>query len=218
MSIAPVVFVVDDDAAVRDSLRALLEVAGYAVEPYSGAEAFLSAYDPQRPGCLLLDLQMPGMGGLELQSVFTERRVRLPIIFLTGYGTVSTAVRSLNRGAFDFLEKPVEGDALLARVAEALRIDAERRRDGAVRDAAQARCAALTPREREMLPLVAAGHSSKEIARRFGISHRTVELHRTRIMHKTGAGTVIELAAMAQACGLTDTPQLGEAVRRTETR
>lgn len=200
MNAEATVFVIDDDAAVRDALTRLLTAAGHAVESYANAEAFLAACDTDRPGCLVLDMQMPGMNGLELQSAFIERRLRLPIIFLTGHGTVSTAVHALNRGAFDFLEKPVEGGKLLARVGAALRADAGQRRAAAARNALLARCATLTARERELLPLVAAGRSSKDIARQLGISHRTVELHRGRIMQKMDARTVVELAGIAQTC------------------
>jgi FixJ family two-component response regulator len=206
MSARPTVFVVDDDASVRDGLTRLLAAGGYAVEAFGSAEAFLAACDGQRPGCLLLDVQMPGMGGLGLQSVLAERELRWPIIFLTAHGTVPTTVRALKGGAFDFLEKPAEGGALLARVREALRLDAERRRAAAARAAVLARCAALTAREREIVPFVAGSESSKAIARRLGISHRTVELHRARIMRKLGARTVVELATLARAGGLAQAP------------
>lgn len=201
MSVGATVFVVDDDAAVRDALTHLLAAGGYAVEGYASAEAFLAACDPDRPGCVVLDIQMPGMSGLELQTALAERHLPQPIIFLTSHGTINMAVQACKQGAFDFLQKPAEGSALLARVHAALQADAERRRKEAVRSTLVARCAVLTAREHEIFPLVAAGRSSKDIARRLGISHRTVELHRARIMHKLNVHTLVELAAVAEACG-----------------
>jgi FixJ family two-component response regulator len=206
------VFIVDDDSAVRDALARLLEAAGYAVESYPDAEAFLAAYEPRRPGCLVLDMQMPGMGGL------AERKDSRPIIFLTAHGTVPMTVRALKNGAFDFLEKPAEHGTLLACVRSALQKDAERRREAADRDQARIRCATLSQREREILHLVVAGSSNKDIGRRLGISHRTVELHRMRIMHKTGAQNVIELAAIAQAAGFSLKSSLGDDTSTPEIR
>jgi len=217
MSVDATVFVVDDDSAVRDALTRLLEAAGFAVEAYPDAEAFLAAYEPHRPGCLVLDMQMSGMGGVGLQAVLSERKDDRPIIFLTAHGTVPTSVRALKHGAFDFLEKPTEGGALLMCVRSALQLDAQHRREAVDRDKAQVRCATLTQREREILPLVVTGGSNKDIARQLGISHRTVELHRMRIMRKTGAHTVVELAAIAQAAGLSLNPSHGDDVTTPET-
>ena len=193
------VFIVDDDQAVRDSLRSLFDAAGYAAESYPDAEAFLAAYNPQRPGCLVLDMQMPGMGGLGLQEELAKREDRRPIIFLTAHGTVSLTVRALKNGAFDFLEKPADGGTLLSLVGKAVQKDTELRREAAFRELARRRCDSLTEREREVLRLVVTGNSNKDIARRLDISHRTVELHRMRVMQKTAAQNVIELAAIAQA-------------------
>lgn len=202
MSTNATIFVVDDDIAVCDSLTYLLEAAGYRVEAYADAGAFLTSYDPSRPGCLILDMQMPGIDGLELQALLAERKDSRPIIFLTGQATVSMTARAFRHGAFDFLEKPVKGETLLIHVRKALLQDTEYRRTATIRDLAASRCATLTQRELEIVPLVAAGHSNKDIARQLMISYRTVELHRTHIMQKTGAHTVIELAAIAQAAGL----------------
>lgn len=208
MNDSSTVFIVDDDAAVRDALTHLLEAAGYRAEAYASGAEYLEACAPERPGCLVLDIQMPDLNGLTLQAMLAQRGHSQPIIFLTGHGTVPEAVRALKGGAFDFLEKPVEGGALLARIAEALQVDTDRRHQAAAREALKARCAELTERERELLPLVAAGRSSKEIARQLNISHRTVEVHRASIMHKTGAHTVVELAAIAEACGISDSHNL----------
>ncbi len=212
MNDSSIVFIVDDDPAVRDSLTALLKAAGYAVEAYPDAEAFLAAYDPRQPGCLVLDMQMPGMGGLGLQSVLAERKDNRPIIFLTAHATVPTTVRALKKGAFDFLEKPTKGKTLLAHVRSALQRDAESRHEAAVLEQARMRCATLTRREREVLQLLITGSSNKDIGHRLGISHRTVELHRMHIMQKTGAQNVIELAAIARAAGISSKPPVGDDV------
>lgn len=212
------VFIVDDDPAVRDSLTALLRAAGYAVEAYPDAEMFLAAYDPARPGCLILDMQMPGMDGLGLQTVLAERKDNRPIIFLTAHATVPTTVRALKKGAFDFLEKPTRGKTLLAHVRSALQRDADARREAADRDRARMRCATLTQREREILQLLIAGNSNKDIGHQLGISHRTVELHRMHIMQKTGAQNVIELAAIARAAGISSKLSFGDDAPSSELR
>jgi len=196
------VFVVDDDAAVRDALVQLLEADGLRAKACASAEAFLAACRPGRAGCVVLDVRLPGISGLELQRALAARGIRLPIIFLTGHGDVATSVRALKAGALDFLEKPVQGEELLAHVRNALQLNARDQREQADKTAAQARLARLTPREREVMPMVLAGHPNKEIARRLGISHRTVEIHRTRVLQKMGAATPLELAAVAQACGM----------------
>jgi FixJ family two-component response regulator len=195
------VFVVDDDPAVRDALVQLLEADGFRAEAYPSAEAFLAAYRRRRAGCVVLDVRLPGMSGPELQHALAARGLRLPVIFLTGHGDVATSVRALKAGALDFLEKPAQGEELLARVRNALEANARDRREEAGRAAAQARLARLTARELEVMQLVLAGHPNKEIAQRLGISHRTVEIHRTRVMHKMDAATPLELAAVAQRCG-----------------
>lgn len=196
----PVVFIVDDDASVRDALALLFDTAGLAAETYPSAEAFLQAYRPDRRGCLVLDVQMPGLSGLELQAKLAELAVRLPIIFLTAHGNIPAAVRAIKAGAVDFLEKPADGALLLERVQAALRDSAPVRQglDAALEE----KFARLTMREREVMARVAAGMSSKETARALGISHRTVEVHRARLMQKMGARTVLDLAAMAEALGL----------------
>lgn len=198
---APTVFVVDDDAAVRDSVLLLLETAGLAVETCESAEAFLAAPDAQRAGCLVLDMRMPGMSGIELQAELARRGMDLPIVFLTAHGDIPQTVQAMKAGAEDFLTKPVDGAVLLERVQAALvrgRADRERQ---AARAHARTRLAALTEREREILALAVAGCANKEIARQLGISFRTVELHRSRILRKTGAETLLELAQLAAAAG-----------------
>jgi FixJ family two-component response regulator len=202
MSHARTVFVVDDDEAVRDSLALLLETAGLAVETYDGAAAFLAAYTPGRTGCLILDLRMPGVGGPELQIELTRRGIHLPIIFLTAHGDIPTTVQAMQRGAMDFLTKPVVGAELLRRVHEALERSAQLQQEASAVQTVRERLDALTPREREIMLMAVAGRPNKEIARALGISHRTVEIHRARVMQKTGAASLVELSRMAAACGL----------------
>jgi RNA polymerase sigma factor (sigma-70 family) len=197
-----IVFLVDDDAAVRDSLGRLLEAAGLRVEHYASAEEFLAGYRPGEAGCLVLDVAMPGMNGIELADVLAARGIQLPIIYLTAHGDIPMSVRAMKAGAEDFFEKPVKGEALIARIHEALARDSRRRDDNAISSAAREKLSRLTPREREVMTLAIHGHQNKEIARRLGISHRTVELHRSRVMRKTGTATLLELASMATASGL----------------
>jgi FixJ family two-component response regulator len=199
------VYVVEDDAAVRDALAQLLEGRRFRVKLFESAERFLEACEPGQAGCLLLDLRLPGMSGIDLQETLAARGIDLPIIFLTGHGDVPSSVRALRAGAVDFLQKPADGRTLLARVSEALARDAADRSERASRDAARSALRELTAREREVMPLILAGHSSKDIARRLGISHRTVEIHRTRVMSKAGAKTLVELAAITRTAGFFET-------------
>jgi FixJ family two-component response regulator len=200
----PTVFVVDDDAAVRDSLTALIESDGLPVETFASAEDFLAAYRPGRPGCLLLDLLMPGMGGLELQRLLAARGIELPIIFLTGHGSVRDSVRALRGGAVDFLEKPPDPGTVLAEVREALARDAAARAEGERRAEVRRRLGRLTGREREVMRRMVAGRSCKEIARDLGISPRTVEIHRARVLAKLEASSVPDLIGLALASGEPD--------------
>lgn len=199
---APTVFVVDDDAAVRDSLTLLLETAGLAVEAYDSAESFLAALSPGRSGCLVLDMRMSGMGGLELQAELARREILLPIIFLTAHGDIPMTVRAMKAGAADFLTKPVDGATLIDRIHAALARARADREGETVRQNARARLSVLTEREQEILALAVAGCPNKEIARRLGISFRTVEVHRSHILLKTGATTLLELAQLVAAGGL----------------
>jgi FixJ family two-component response regulator len=188
------VFVVDDDEAVRSALAMLLTSAGYQVEIFSGSEDFLELCTPDCEGCLILDVSMPGMDGPALQQELLKRSIRLPIIFLTGHGTIQTSVRTIKAGAMDFLTKPVDGAKLLACVQEALQKGEESRKQaGEVADARQ-RLAMLTEREREVMKQVIAGHTCKEIAQQLDISHRTVEIHRAHVMEKAGVSNLAELA------------------------
>lgn len=193
------VFVVDDDAAMRDALVQLLETAGLRTESHADGAAFLAAYE-DRPGCLVLDMAMPGVDGLQVQAALNARGLAIPIIFLTGHGDIPMAVRAVQEGAVDFLEKPVQGEALLQRVQRALGLDEEWRQRHGRNLAVQQRYARLSPREREVMALVVSGHTSKDIARKLDISPRTVEVHRTHVMHKMGAASLAELVNVAAYC------------------
>jgi len=197
----PTVFLVDDDDAVRDSLALLLDTMGLRTVAYPSAAAFLDNYDPSRPGCLVLDIRMPSMSGMELQAALVARSVRIPIIFLTGHGNVSMSAKAFRSGAVDFLEKPFNEQVLLRRIEEAIQLDQKNREAAARRHTVNARMAALTPREREVMLLIVAGHSNKEIARRLELSTRTIETHRGHIMEKTGAHSLADLIALALASG-----------------
>lgn len=200
--VEPTVFVVDDEQPVRDSLRWLLEPLKLNIETYASARDFLSAYDPARPGCLVLDVRMPRMSGLELQEELNARRIRLPVIMITGHGDVPIAVRSMKAGALDFIEKPFSEQVLLERIQHALAADASQRRELAEREAVRVRIAALTVREREVLERVVAGKSNKLIANELGVSTKTVEAHRAKVMEKLGTHSVVELTTRYITSGL----------------
>jgi FixJ family two-component response regulator len=191
------VYVVDDDDAVRAGLEALLSLKGYPVRGYASAEAFLDAVSAAATGCVLADVRMPGMSGLELQRELGRRGIALPIVIITGHGDIPMAVAALKAGAVDFIEKPFDAAVIVAAIEEALR-----RRPGAAPDLARDREAfaqrlqRLSPREREVMELVVGGHPNKVIAHRLGIALRTVEIHRARIMEKTGARNLSDLVRM----------------------
>lgn len=193
MSAAPTVFIIDDDQAVRDAISLLLRADGLAVATFASAAAFLESTAVQQPGCLVLDVRMPGMSGLDLQKQLRARGCRIPILFVTGHGDVPMAIRAMKAGAFDFLEKPFQGEMLLERVREALALDARQRARQARRAEAAARLALLSPREWEVLDRVAAGQYNKVIAAELGISLSTVEIHRKRIMEKLQAESLSDL-------------------------
>jgi FixJ family two-component response regulator len=188
-----VVNVVDDDEALRDSLHWLLESAGHVVAAHPSAEAFLAAYRPEQPGCLVLDIRMPGMSGLELQDELIRRGHAIPIIFITGHGDVPTAVSAVKKGAVEFLEKPFNDQALLGLVGNALAFDAQARAQADGLRSVETRLASLTQREREVMELVVAGRRNREIAEQLDVSIKTVEAHRAKIMQKMGADTLAEL-------------------------
>lgn len=193
MSAEVTVFVVDDDQAVRDSLALLVQSVGLEAETFDSAQAFLDAYRPEQRGCLITDIRMPGMSGLDLQERLSAQDQHIPVIVLTGYGDVPAAVRALKGGAIDFVEKPFNPQALLDLVQLAIVRDRELYEQAAREAERVARLALLTPREHEVLELVVAGKASKVIAIDLAISERTVELHRGRIMKKMGARSLAQL-------------------------
>jgi FixJ family two-component response regulator len=190
---APTVFLIDDDQAVRDAVGLLIQTSGIAVQTFASALDFLDAGVVRRPGCLVLDVRMPGLSGLDLQRQLQLQDHRIPIIFMTGHGDVPMAIRAMKAGAFDFIEKPFQGHVLLARIGEALAFDARERARQARRAEAAARLALLSPREREVLDRVVEGQYNKVIAAELGISLSTVEIHRKRVMEKLQAESLSDL-------------------------
>jgi FixJ family two-component response regulator len=190
------VFVVDDDAPARDSLRTLIESVGLQYAGYATAEEFLAVYTAEQPGCLVLDLRMPGMDGLDLQEELSRCGYTIPIIFVTGYGEVPVAVHALRAGAVDFLEKPCSHRELLKRICDAVELDAKHRRGERHQSEIARRIRSLSPREREVLDLVLAGKHSKEIAAELGIASKTVDTHRANIMQKLHADSLPALFRM----------------------
>ncbi|HYG91026.1 MAG TPA: response regulator [Azospirillum sp.] len=190
------IHIVDDDEAIRDALSWLLQSRDVRAETWASAEAFLDAWTPAMAGCLLLDIRMDGMSGLELFDRLRERGCRLPVIFLTGHGDVPIAVSALKKGARDFVEKPFNDNDLVDRVIEALAYDAEQRVREAGQASVAARLATLTQRERQVMDLVVAGRLNKVIADDLGISMRTVEVHRAHVFEKMGVKTAVELARL----------------------
>jgi RNA polymerase sigma factor (sigma-70 family) len=191
------VFVVDDDEAMRNSLKWLIESTGMPVRTYGSADEFLANYSPGRAGCLLLDVRMPGMSGLELQAHLARQSIRLPVIIITGHGDVGMAVRAMKAGAVDFIEKPFDDEALLNSIRHALAFDERQRALQTQRAEIAARLAELTPREHEVMEMVTEGRSNKEIATALGVTAKTVEAHRARVMDKMRAGSLAELVRMA---------------------
>ncbi len=187
------VFIVEDDAAVRDSLGLLLGLQGFRTQSFRCAEDFLRIYQPSWAGCLLLDVRMPGMNGLELQESLRRQGLALPVIIMTAHGDITTVRTALKSGAVDFLEKPVDPAALLAAVRTALDADAARRRTALEAEGARQRLSVLTARERQVMELVAKGCHNREIAETLGISPRTVEVHKARVMEKLQVQSVPEL-------------------------
>lgn len=196
------VFVVDDDPAVRKSLETLLKSVGLSVETFRSAQEFLAAYDPARPGCLILDVRMPGMSGLELQRTLRDRGQDIPIIIVTGHGDVPVAVRALKDGALEFLEKPFSKQMLLEHISEALKRDVAGRDRRGHHEEIAARLALLTDRERQVMELVVAGKVSKEIAAALGLSKKTVDVHRAHVMQKLKLESVAELVELVMIARL----------------
>ena len=197
------VFIIDDELPVRRGLQRLLLAAGYQAEIFANAGEFLTAHDPAEPGCVIVDLAMPEVDGLELQQTLTAAGTNRPVIFVTGRGDIPATVRAMKAGAIDFLTKPVDAEALLTAVKRAKVLDAERRRARAEMEAARALVARLTTREREVLEHVVAGRLSKQIAADLGIVEKTIKVHRSRMMSKLRVRTIPDLMRLVQVAGIT---------------
>jgi FixJ family two-component response regulator len=191
------VFIVDDDDAVRDSLDLLLTAEGFDVSSFESGDAFLEANPGDTTGCILLDIRMPGTSGIEVQDELVKRDSSLPIIFITGHGDVPMAVEAMHKGAFDFIQKPFHNEELMERVGQALAASIADQDINQRRQEARERYTTLTPREREVMDMVAQGAANKVIAMDLELSQRTVEIHRSRVMEKMGARSLAALVKMA---------------------
>jgi FixJ family two-component response regulator len=200
--LGPTVFVVDDYAPGRRSISRLLQAGGFAVTAFASAKEFLAQYDPETPGCLVLDLAMPAVSGLELQGMLADRGSLLPIIFLTAHGDIPKSVQAMKRGATDFLTKPVNDEDLLAAVRAAIEKHRALRRGQAELSEIRARLATLTRREREVLEYVVAGKLNKQIAGDLGTVEQTVKIHRAHVMQKMRVQSVAELVRLTERCGI----------------
>jgi RNA polymerase sigma factor (sigma-70 family) len=198
MSTAPLIHVVDDDLSMRTALLRLLDAAGFETRGYSSTGEFLLQPLPDRPGCLLLDLRLPGPSGLELQAALQQKKIMLPIVFLTGHGSVDSSVRAMKAGAVDFLTKPVKRDILLDAVGRALARYATQRAAQEEADQLHVRFASLTERQREVFDRIVAGKLNKEIADELGIAERTVKREREQIMAKLDANSAADLGRLAE--------------------
>jgi FixJ family two-component response regulator len=194
--LAPTVHIVDDDNGVRTSIRVLMKSVGLPAVTYGSAQEFLAGYNPMMAGCVVLDIRMPGMSGMELQEALNERGAVIPVIFVTGHGDVPMAVEAMRHGAFDFLQKPFRDQDLIDRVQQALARDAETREELKEHSRIRARIATLTPREKEVLDLLTVGKANKMMAQDLGLSQRTIEIHRAHVMEKMGARSVAQLVRM----------------------
>jgi FixJ family two-component response regulator len=202
-AVKPIVFVVDDDDEVRDALRFLLDSVGQESRLYASGMAFLEDFDPDAHGCIVSDIRMPGMSGLELQQALKERGIATPIIFITGHGDIPMAVDAIKSGAQEFLTKPFRDQTLLDAINNAIAEDASRRDDHEQRSEYERRKESLTRREGQVLELVLAGNTNKAIAEALHLSHRTIEVHRANMMDKMGAGSLAELLTLASAANAT---------------
>lgn len=192
----PIVYIVEDDEGLRSLVQALATSMGVAARAFPSAAKFLEQYNPRQPGCLVLDIFMPGMSGLELQDELNRRGAVIPVIFITAHADVASAVAAVRHGAFNYLQKPFSNSELVANVRQALELDRRNREMLAQQAAIRDRIASLTPREREVLELIVRGLASKVMAEEMGLSQRTVELHRSRVMGKMGASSIAQLVRM----------------------
>lgn len=194
----PIVFLIDDDRMIREGMQSLIRSVGLRVQTFASAQEFLQAKRPDEPSCLVLDVRMPGVSGLDLQRKLSEAKIQIPIIFLTGHGDIPMSVRAMKDGAHEFLTKPVRGQDLLDAVQKAIDSDRELRKQRAELDRIRARFNSLTPREKEVLDLVVAGLLNKQIADQLGMSELTVKTHRARVMQKTEAESLAHLVRMTE--------------------
>jgi len=197
----PTVFIVEDDPSMRKSLRSLVESAGHRAETFASADEYLERLNPADPGCLILDLRMPGTTGLQLLEQLRTRKVLIPAIIVTAFGDVPSAVYAIKTGAVDFIEKPFSGAQLLERVQQAIEQDGRRRKEVSAVSEIKTKLNLLTAREKEVLDLVVAGLASKQIAIELHLSQKTVESHRAHIMEKLQVGNVAELVNMVMTAG-----------------
>jgi FixJ family two-component response regulator len=203
---APTVYLVDDDPDLLKALERLLESVGLRVTTFLSARQFLDSYDPDAPGCLVLDLELPGFSGLELQRALEQRGSSMPIVFLTGRGDIPASVQAMKHGATDFLTKPVDDTRLIAAIEEALARDEAQRRARAERDLLARRLASLTERERQVLERIVAGRLNKQIAAELGTVEKTVKFHRANLMRKMGVRVAADLVKLAERAGVGRTP------------
>ena len=208
---SPLVFIVDDDEAVRNSLRLLLKSLGFASAVLPSAREFLDTYKPAQPGCLVLDVRMPGMSGLELQELLNLQGAVIPVIFVTGHGDIPMAVEAMQAGAFDFLQKPFRDQQLIDCIRRALEKDRASRAELQQHSRIRERLESLTPREREVLTLVTSGKPNKIAAVDLGVSQRTIEIHRSRVMDKMGASSLAQLVRMVMDLDLDEKAPSGPA-------
>jgi two-component system response regulator FixJ len=201
----PLIYIVDDEISIRDSLAMLLRSVGLASQKFADAKSFLAAHQPRLHACLIVDVRMPGMSGIELQEALRTRDPSLPVIIITGHGDIAMAVRAMKAGAADFIEKPFHDQTLLDAVHRALARSEHALKTEVALDTIdlRSRLDSLTPREREVMALVVEGRPNKVIATRLGLSTRTVEVHRAKTMEKMGAASLADLVRMAIACGVT---------------
>lgn len=193
----PTIFVVEDDESVRNGIKTLLETLQHQVQVFESADEFVQTYDPKDPGCLILDLQMPGMSGLELQRLFHEKNITLPIIIITGHGDIASCVESLKMGVVDFMEKPFRTQVLLENIHKAIILDAEIRVAKEEEDDFKAKLSSLTKRERQIMNLLVMGKTDKEIAFELAIGQRAASFHRLNAFKKTGIGSIAELVHLS---------------------
>lgn len=205
----PMVFVIEDDPSMRAALTSLFQSVDLRVEAFGSASEFLQSDLPDVVSCLVLDIRLPGLSGLDFQNELTQAKIRIPIIFVTGHGDIPMTVRAMKAGAVDFLSKPFRDQDMLDAVATAIERDRKTRRETKILAEIQGRFETLTPREREVMILVAAGFMNKQIAAEIGLAEITVKIHRGRIMKKMGARSLAELVRMSEALGIQSTKRSG---------